>query len=287
MMSPAGESLLVKISDYRDKLRPSEGKLADLVMSEPASVIEMTMDEFAQKANVSAPTVARFCNAIGFSGFREFKIRLAQDRSYGLPYVHPDVSPTDSVHEIALKVFDRTLGELYAVRNAIEPDGLEKAAVILSKATRIEFYGSGNSGIVAQDIQHKFFRLGIPTVAYVDPHVFCMSALTLRSSDAVVLISNSGRNADIIEAAKDAASVGADVVAITRLGSPLAKLADAVISTRVSEDEDIYSPMNSRIAHLVLGDVMAVSVAQSKGEEVAERLEKAKDAVRRRRLIGG
>jgi DNA-binding MurR/RpiR family transcriptional regulator len=44
---------------------------------------------------------------------------------------------------------------------------------------RIEFYGVGNSGIVAQDAQHKFFRLGVHATAVSDGHVQVMSATML------------------------------------------------------------------------------------------------------------
>ncbi len=284
-MSNQIASMLSRIEAAREKLRPSEEKLANLVLSEPLSVVEMTMDEFAAQAGVSAPTVARFCAAVGCSGFREFKIRLAQDRGYGLPFVHPDVTSTDTVGEIAHKVFERTLREIMAVRNSLSYEGLERAVDVLARASRIEFYGSGNSGIVAQDIQHKFFRLGMPTVAYADPHIFCMSALTLQAGDAVVLLSNSGRNRDILEAAQNAVSVGAEVIAVTHPATLLAQIAHVVIEANAMEDADLYTPMTSRIAQLVLGDILAIGVAQRKGEMVCGRLDRAKDAVRQRRLI--
>lgn len=285
-MSNDPESLISRVASAQDRLRPSEQRLASLVLADAAAVVEMTMDEFAAKAKVSAPTVARFCAAVGCNGFREFKIRLTQDRGYGLPFVHPDVTYADTPSEIAVKIFDRAMAELVTVRQGVAAKGgLDAAVEILSQARRIEFYGSGNSGIVAEDIQHKFFRLGIATVAYSDPHIFCMSALTLQPGDAVVLTSNSGQSRDILEAAKDALAVGAWVVAITRPHSALAALASAVVPAEVSENSDIYSPMSSRIAHLVLGDILVVAVAQRKGETVRQRLERAKEAVRRRRMI--
>ncbi|MDP1172210.1 SIS domain-containing protein, partial [Klebsiella pneumoniae] len=66
---------------------------------------------------------------------------------------------------------------------------------------RIEFYGVGNSGIVAQDAQHKFFRLGVNTVATSDGHVQLMSATMLQQGDCAVIISNSGRSRDLLDAA--------------------------------------------------------------------------------------
>jgi len=284
-MAGSLESLLTRIEAAQGQMRPSERKLAALVLENPTGAIELTMDEIAARAGVSAPTVARFCAAVGCNGFREFKIRLAQDRTRGLPFIHPDVLDTDSPAEIAHKIFDRAVAELITVRGGVATEGLDRAVDILARASRIEFYGSGNSGIVASDIQHKFFRLGIPTVAYSDPHVFCMSALTLQPGDAVVLVSNSGRNRDILEAANDVLSVGAQTIVIAHPDTPLAALATALVPADVSENSDVYSPMASRLAHLVLGDILSVAVAQRRGEAVRQRLERAKAAVRRRRLI--
>ena len=53
-------------------------------------------------------------------------------------------------------------------RRFLKESELENAIATLMHARRVEFYGVGNSGIVAQDAQHKFFRFGISTVAYVD-----------------------------------------------------------------------------------------------------------------------
>jgi RpiR family carbohydrate utilization transcriptional regulator len=98
----------------------------------------------------------------------------------GTPFVHQDVEADDRPADIAGKVFDRTIATLMSVRNALSADQIEHGIRLLAGARRIEFYGCGNSGIVALDIQHKFFRLGIPTTAYSDPHVFSMSAALLR-----------------------------------------------------------------------------------------------------------
>ncbi len=181
------------------------------------------------------------------------------------------------------KVFDRVLANLTQVRNALSPSVVERAISVLAGAARIEFYGAGNSGIVAADLQHKFFRLGVPTVSYNDPHVYNMSALTLGPTDVVVVISNSGRTHDILEATESALSVGAKVVALTHSNSPLARLATVALLADVSENADLYTPMTSRLTHLTIGDVLAVGVALRRGPEVGEVLTRAKTAVLSRR----
>jgi len=268
--------MLGRITSVRDQIRPSERKLADFVLSHPGEVINLSMAETARRAEVSEPTVARFCSALGCSGFREFKIKLAQDIAGGMPFLDQDVHPGDGAGGIAGKVFDRTIATLMKVRNNLSASTLDEAADLLAGARRIEFWGSGNSGTIAEDIQRRFFRLGTPTVAYSDPHVYFVSALSLGPGDAVVAVSNSGRTQDILGSVQNALNVGAEVVALTRSDSPLARLATVSLLADVTEEYDVYSPLTSRISHLVLGDALAICVALRKGEALQERVERGK-----------
>ena len=276
--------LLSQVKAMREQLRPSERKLADYVIDAPREVLDLSMNEVAARAGVSQPTIARFCRALGFSGFREFRIRLAQAVAADLPAVYRDVSPDEPVPGVAAKVLDRTIGALLQVRNNLSNDAVAEAIDLLANASRIEFYGAGGSGIAAQDIQHKFFRLGMPSVAYADPHTFLMSAALLGPGDVVVAISNTGRTRDIVDAARAALAGGAKVIAITHGTSPLARLATVGLHANVDEDTDVFSPMTSRTSHLAIGDILAVGVALRRGPALAEKLAGAKELIARRRL---
>ncbi|WP_114813278.1 MurR/RpiR family transcriptional regulator [Paraburkholderia kururiensis] len=276
--------MLSQVEAMREQLRPSERKLADYVLESPREVLDLSMTEVADRAGVSQPTIARFCRALGFSGFREFKIRLAQGVAAGVPAVYRDVRPDEPVPGVAAKVLDRTIGALIQVRNTLSSDAVAAAIALLAAARRIEFYGAGGSGIAAQDMQHKFFRLGMPSVAYSDPHTFLMSAALLGDGDVVVAISNTGRTRDIVDAAKAALAGGAKVIAITHGNSPLARIATVGLHANVDEDTDIFSPMTSRTSHLAIGDILAVGVALQRGPALAEKLKKAKDLIVGRRI---
>jgi len=276
--------MLSRIEAMRAQLRPSERKLADYVLDAPREVLDLAMTELAQRVGVSQPTIARFCHALGCGGFREFKIRLAQSIAPGLPSVYRDVRPDEPAPGVVAKVFDRTIGALIEVRNSLSAHSVAKAIELLAQASRIEFYGAGGSGIAAQDIQHKFFRLGIPSVAYADPHTYTMSATLLGEGDVVVAISNTGRTRDIVEAARSALGCGAAVIAITNSSSPLAQIATVSLFANVAEETDIFSPMTSRVSHLAIGDILAVGVALKRGPELVDKLARAKKAITRRRI---
>lgn len=279
-----GPSLLDRIEAGIDTLRPSEQAVAQYVLRHPNQVIDLTFPDIARRAGVSQPTVARFCLAFGFAGYRDFKLRLAQSLAGSVPFVHRDVSLKDSAAEIGAKVFDRSIAAMVHTRNHLDPANIREAATLLAKAKRIEFYGSGNSGIVAQDAQHKFMRLGPPTAAYSDPHLQLVAAALLAPDAVVVAISGSGSTVDLLETVGVAREAGAKIVAITASDSPLAGLADVLLRADVPEDLDVYAPMSSRLVHLALIDVLAVAVAVERGPALAQKLKRSKQVLSERRI---
>lgn len=276
--------LLAQIEAARERLSKAEQRVADYVLGYPDDIMNQSIGALAGRIGVSQPTVARFCLALGFTGFKEFKLRLVQSLAGGVPFVHRDVGVGDPASALVAKVLDRTIAALMRVRNELDAVALDQAIALLANARTIEFYGAGNSGIIAADAQHKFFRLGVPTVAYSDAHIHGMAATLLQPGDVVMAISNTGRTRDLLRSVECARQAGADVVGITASGSPLAKLSTVALCADVEEDPDVYSPMTSRIAHLAIIDVLAVGVALSRGPGLLARLEKAKQSLRERRV---
>src|SRR5580698_7983082 len=148
--------LLSQVEAMREQLRPSERKLADYVMEAPREVLDMAMTDFAARVGVSQPTIARFCQALGFSGFREFKIRLAQSIASVVPApaVFRDVRADEPAAGVVAKVLDRTIGALLQVRNSLSSDSVGNAIALLAQARRIEFWrgriGNRRTGYPAQ-----------------------------------------------------------------------------------------------------------------------------------------
>jgi len=278
--------MLTRLETVRSQLRKSEQRVADLVLSRPNAAVNMSIATLAEQANVSQPTVVRFCRALGCRGYKDFKLRLARGLASSVPAEPAEVRADDPPSELVVKIFDRAITSLIKVRTQIDPEALQRVIDILTVAHKIEFYGVGNSGIVAEDAQRRFFRLGVHAVAYADPHVHNIAATMLQPGDAVVAISHSGRTTDLVRSAELAREAGADVIGITHSGSPLAKLCTATLLVDVVEDPSIYSPMTSRIAHLVIIDTLAVGVAIKRGPALVEKLEHAKQSLREKRISG-
>ena len=276
--------MLERIRAQRERLSPSEQRVADVILRHPEAVLRSPISRIAEMAEVSQPTVVRFCRSMACTGLVDFKLRMARSSNTGTPFVHNQVAPTDGTNDIASKVFDNAVSSLMRSRRDIDSNALEAAVAALSGARRIEFYGIGNSGITVQDAQHKFFRLGIPCVAYNDPHVQGMAATLLGAGDVVLVISASGRTIDLINAVNGAKARGARVIAITKGDTPLAYAADIALRADTQEDPDIYSSMTTRIIHLVIIDILAVAVAVRGGARMSENLARAKQTLQERRL---
>lgn len=276
-MKPA--RLTQDISDALPNLRRSERKVADFVLKDPLLVIHMRIVDLAQKATVSEPTVVRFCRAVGCSGFQDFKMALAQQLAASPSYGQIAVTEHDSTREYTHKIFDSSVDTLLKVRDNLVLETLEAAVNAIYAAQRVEFYGFGASAAVAFDAQHKFFRLQITSAAYADPHLQNMSATSLRSGDVVIAISQSGRSRALLDSMELAQQSGGVVIALSPTDSPVAKMADISIQIDAEEDNQIYIPLSSRIAHLAVIDVLAIGVAQKKGPQLDQHLLRLKSGL--------
>jgi RpiR family carbohydrate utilization transcriptional regulator len=218
--------MLDRIKACLPSLAPAEQRVGKLVLTDPRAFANLPVSELADRAHVSKPTVVRFCRSVGYDGLSDFKLKLAGSVSEGVPFIHRSVDADDKTSDIAVKVIDNTVAAFLKYRNDASFFALDHAAQALAATQktnrRIEFYGVGNSGIVAQDAQHKFFRLGVNAIAYSDGHMQVMSASMLQPGDCAVIISNSGRTRDLMDACDIAKKQGATTIVITASGSPLA-----------------------------------------------------------------
>ncbi|MDY7218459.1 transcriptional regulator HexR [Denitrificimonas sp. JX-1] len=277
-------NLLQHITESLESLRKSEVKVAQYVLSDPAAVMHSSMSDLAAVVGVSEPTIVRFCRAVGCLGFQDLKLQLAQSLASGASFGQFAISEEDTVTDYALKIFDTTLHTLIDVREHLNIEALERAIAIIAEAKRVEFYGFGASGAVAADAQHKFFRLLLTAAAYSDPHMQAMSAVTLQPTDVAICISQSGRSRDLLTTANLVRETGAFLITLCPSNTPLADLSSINLAIDVQEDTEIYTPLTSRIAHLVVIDVLAMGVAMSRGSSLVSHLKSVKRSLRRLRL---
>ena len=268
--------MLDRIQAALPSLAPAEQRVGKLCLADPRAFAKLPVSVLADRSHVSKPTVVRFCRSVGYDGLADFKRKLAGTVNEGVPFIHRSVDTDDKTSDVMVKVIDNTVAAFLKYRNEASTIALEKAIVALMAAYegkhRIQFFGVGNSGVVAQDAQHKFFRLGVHTVSFSDGHMQVMSASTLGPGDCVVVISNSGRTRDLMDACDIARKNGATTIVITASGSPLASAGHIHLCADHPESFDKYSPMVSRLLHLMIIDILATCVALRIGGDVLQPL---------------
>jgi glucokinase len=259
-------TLMERVQHLQHELSPAEQRVATLVLEHPRKVLSEPIAEIARLADVSQPTVIRFCRSLGFSGLADFKLKFAGSLTGTIPVRHSQVRMTDSTHDLSAKVIDNTVSAILKFRDQLDVHSIDRAIELLRRAKRIEFYAMGNSRVVALDGQHKFFRFRIPTSSYGDSHLFSLAAELLGPGDVVIAISTTGQLPELLSAVDTARAAGADVIAITSSKSALARKASICLAVDHSEDSTTFLSMISRILQLLLIDIMAVGISLGQGE---------------------
>ncbi len=275
--------MLERINKSLQELRRSERKVADVVLADPRSVVQMTLAELARAAAVSQPTIVRFANAIGCDGFHDFRIQLAQSVALGIPATQSVIEAQDDTTTTVSKIFDFSITSLDHVRRHLDLGALDRAVEALSTCSHIVFIGLGASGIVAMDAEQKFPLFGVPCSAPVDTHQQFLAASTSTTSTAFVAISNTGRTVSILDTARLARARGATVIGITGGASPLAELSTIALIVESLDNTDVYTPTISRLAQLVVVDILATMVLLRRGDPALDEIRTMKMRLSRMR----
>lgn len=283
----AAPGFLSRVAALQPRLRRSERKVASFLLREPGRVVRMNLATLAEQAEVSQPTAIRFCRAVGCEGFPDLKIRIAQALASGAPYVHSAIAGHDPLDTIADKVFGSSVDALQHLRGQLDMDAVARAVGALARASRIDLIGTGLSSVAAIDAHQKFMRLGVPTVFHPDSHLQRMSAATLKAGDAAMVFSYTGQLRDVARTTELAGAQGATVIGVTRSESAVARLCAITIGIDTLENTFVYAPMTTRLAHLVVVDLLATAVALRSGEAGVAQIRRVKGAMRDEWLIDG
>ncbi|UOQ45064.1 MurR/RpiR family transcriptional regulator [Halobacillus salinarum] len=274
-----------RIRSSYSQFSEKEKLIADYILENKDEIVHSTINQVADDLMVADATVFRFCKRLGFKGYQAMKIALASETVNPIKDIHETITENDSELDISEKVFQANIRALEASRDIQNQDTLESALSYLLEAERVFFYGSGGSGIVALDAQHKFIRTGMSTHAFADNHLQLMSASQLTPKDLAVIISHTGSNKDALDLVDVARENGAKTIAITNFAkSPLTKLVDISLFTVAQETEFRSEALTSRIAELSLIDSLFVSYSMKTKNQSQTSIQKMRKAISRKRV---
>lgn len=272
-------------------LSPAERRVAQVILDEAATAAHLTISDLAERAGSSETTVIRFCRAMGFGGYSELRLALAAEAGRAADTggadaaVGSDISENDDLAQVVKKIAFADARAVEDTAMQIDIAVLEQVVDLVAGARRVDIYGVGASGFVAQDFQQKLHRVGRIAYAWSDLHLALTSAALLDERDVAFGISHTGTTMDTIEAFSEAGRRGARTVALTNFPkSPIAKAADHVLTTAARETTFRSGAMASRLAQLTVIDCVFVGVAQRTYVETRMALDVTREAVSGRRV---
>lgn len=265
--------IVSRISKLQDQFSEAEKKIARLILEDLNFAAHASINTLAKRAEVSEATVTRFAKALDCKDVRHLKLRLAQSLAVGQRFISEVTIEPTGIHG----VYEAIKSALDFNANLITTEIIEPAADVISNARQVLIFGvGGGSTIMAQECQHRLFRLGLAATAYNDPMLMRMAAAAIEPNDVVLALSLGGFSPDVTDAVNIAREYGAKAVTITPVETPLAESCDLVIPIAPIETDYIFKPSASRYVLLAAIDVLATEVAIRHKRKSREKLRRLK-----------
>lgn len=230
----------------------------------------LSITEFSEKIGVGDATMLRFCRKLNLKGFSEFRFLLSQSAG------SDDNTETDE----ADKILEDMINALKSTHDLLDYRQISEAARIILEARHVYAFGSGNSGVAAQEFSNKVLRYGINCFYREDSHFQLITSSLLTKEDVMILFSVSGGTQDMLEVAKYASRQGVKLVIVTNyLKSPLAGFADALLYVVAKSAPLNSGSLVSKVSQLYVIDVLSKEIYKQMGSLAEENLKKTAIAV--------
>ena len=275
------QSGLIILKESLHTMPSGEQKIASWILENPRKTMEMNISDLAAECGGSPAGIVRLCKRLNMKGYNELKLRIAMDLSR-----EQDRSSRESVKkdlppdELKTAIINNHISSLRSIDSVLDVQSVEKAAHCILKSHRIDIYGLGASGIVAQDLYQKLCRIGLNCQYIADSHMQITSACSLSAKDAAIAISYSGETKEVIKAVHQANENKASTISLTRYGAnTLEEMCAINLFTPMNESLIREAAMTSRIAQLTVIDILFSRITAGDPEGFRAILEKTRQAL--------
>lgn len=209
-------------------LPTASARAAVYIVENPEKVVRFSLKDLARLSRTSEASLVRLCQMAGFTGFSDFKLALARELAIRETAGEATGAAQDEHHLHAMA--GELARSITRTAEAADLALIEQVAARLRRARRIDIFGSGVSGIVAELFSYRLLRAGLNAHAIRDIVLAHEVANGLGAEAAALAISESGVTANTVEFLRTARAAGAYTVAVTcQPRSALARHADAVL----------------------------------------------------------
>ena len=264
-------------------LTSAERKVAAYVIESPQEITGLTVHQLAEKCEVAASAVIRFCKSIQLQGFSELKIELARElgsQKEEKKSTLPSVEHESGAEGVIRKVFNSGMYTLQDTLDKLDFAKVEQMSEVLVRAKHIFLFGIGTSSTVVTDAQYRLSQLDLWATACTDILLMGVTASNLEEGYVVLAISHSGKTKAVVDAVRLAKKRGATVIAITSFTDSLLYQESDVAAT-VFADEVTYpvEAVSARVAHICLVDSLAMLLATHNYDSFADHIKSRNDVL--------
>ena len=204
-MTSVRHNIIPLIESYYHTFTPLERTIGDFFIHNTEEQ-DFSSRTIASQLFVSEASLSRFAQKCGFHGYREFIYEYKQ-------ILKPDEE--EMVSDFDIQEFN-TYQELLNKSSALlDNSQITRIVNLLVSMPRVYVYGRGSSGLVAQEMQLRFMRIGLNIEAVTDSHVMKMNSVILGKDCLVIAISVSGETAEIISSLRAAKKQDACTILMT------------------------------------------------------------------------
>lgn len=267
------------IDDSSGQLTQSERKLASVLLADYPFAGLLSIQELAEQADVSPPSISRFTSKIGLSGYPEMQRKLLEELRDG------NRSPVD-LHQTATKIeggyltgfLDRAASKIQSSGVAITEGQFTHISGLLADPKRQAF---GLGGRISDTIaQHMTFHLRQARAGVYhlprDADAWPEYLLRMKAGDVLFLVDFRRYEARLTQFARAAAAKKVNVVLLTdKWMSPAKKHASEVLAVPI----ETGTVWDSYAAALAITEALVTHVAESTWDKTKSRIE-AWDALR-------
>lgn len=268
------------LQQHQGDLTKSGRTVAEYLLQHAGEAQYLSISSLAKECCVAEATVFRFCRALGFEGYHEMRIALAQANTTGALINQRVPEPDADTATLCEHASALLMTTINGTQNALSPEAVDRASELLRKARQVYCLGQGGSMLIANDICARFACISTKFRTAGDSHLQLVTASLMTPEDVVLFVSYSGATRDMLETLRTAKAAGAKIILMTHYeDSPGAKLADVVLLCGAQE-----SPLDSgnipiKVALLYVAEVLVLRYTMDDPQNVMDAQDRTSEAL--------
>ena len=268
------------LQQHQGDLTKSGRTVAEYLLQHAGEAQYLSISSLAKECCVAEATVFRFCRALGFEGYHEMRIALAQANATGALVNQRVPEPDADTATLCEHASALLMTTINGTQNALSPEAVDRASELLRKARQGYCLGHGGRMLIANDICARFACISTKIRTAGDSHLQLVTASLMTPEDVVLFVSYSGATRDMLETLRTAKAAGAKIILLTHYeDSPGAKLADVVLLCGAQE-----SPLDSgnipiKVALLYVAEVLVLRYTMDDPQNVMDAQDRTSEAL--------